>query len=453
MCPVIPVLECRACSARASFPNPERGSPEWADACVLDPEDWRGHGPLLRCPSCGVLDHGRLRLSFGEAPRAQAALVGESGYLGALAAGRYRGREEKLSLRLYAWRRGNEAMRARERAQGRAQIRSTEAQANLEALFDLLCEDTSSELICKAEVARHLGEFSECARLLGLLPRGHRAGDRVRAIRAAAARRDSGFARLAGARACLASFTCRGCRRPGRAQLGRGPYAESAPAWLDPQDPAQVVACGHCGAANWVGEGLRGKRWLEDLPLSAGCGGALALVLALCVASLDSGLARVLMLSSLSWGCLGFVSARLLERWAPSALPCGLEQLYALLEEGGWEVPQEERWLRTRVLLLDPAPSPRAQANQRALEGLLGEGAEDRVLRAELLRRAGRGAEADELAALVTAELPDLAEQAEGAERDLLGEIFHRAPPYRARRLRDALRGGSAPRQVTGGRF
>ena len=446
MCRITPILECRACDAPASFPDSERGGPEWADACALDAQDWGEHGPLLRCPSCGVLGRARLRWSPDEASAAQAVPVGEAEYLAALEAGRYRGREEKLCLRLYAWRQGNEAMRARERAEGRAQIRSAEAQANLEALFDLLCEDTSAELICKAEVARHLGEFSETARLLALLPRRHRAGGRARAIQAAAAQGDSGFVPVAAARACLASFTCRECQRRGRAQLGQGPYADSAPGWLDPQNPAQVVACGRCGAANWVGEGLRARRWLEDLPASAGCAGVLVLIPALCFASIEPSLARWLTLLSLGLCGLALVSDRLLEFWAPSARPCGLEQLYALLDQAAWEVPQEERWLRTRVLLSDPAPSPRAEANRRALGELLGDRPDDRVLLAELLRREGREAEAAQLAAQVSAEL------AEQAERDPLSGFFGEGPVYRARRLGEALRGAGAPKRVTGGR-
>lgn len=409
MCPALAFAsECPSCAACALVSPPSAPERLWVDSLLTGGWDetlagWLDLAPLYRCPGCGVVDRprGAPRLAPPLGPRESLPLAlpaSESDYLDALAAGSYAGRDEKLLLRVFAWRRGCDAIRGAERAQ----IPSAAAQANLEALFDLLCEDTPAELLLKAEVARHLSEFSEGARLLALLPRRHHDDPRACAIRAATSARTSAPVRVGERWTQRSAFSCSECAAPGRAHP-RYVSCALVEGGVERTDEF-IVACGRCGAANWLGGASRREGVLERLPLQAGCLGGALLVAALFLSSLAPAVARGLALAAYAtWG-LGALAVQVLRRWAPNSRSLTPDELYAQLAAQTWEVPLEERALRCHVFRTAPERSPRGLANERALAPLLGELPADRLLLAQIFTRQGRDAEATEIRARLSEE-------------------------------------------------
>lgn len=95
----------------------------------------------------------------------------EEEYLDSLEKGLARDPVEERTVRIFAWWRGND--RHREDGWNESlQTATGPRRANLEALAHLLEGAHPTMMVMKAEILRHLGEFEEARKLLGLIPKG-----------------------------------------------------------------------------------------------------------------------------------------------------------------------------------------------------------------------------------------------------------------------------------------
>ena len=72
-------------------------------------------------------------------------------------------RDKEIYLRMHAWWSANDAWR---RVPNATPAFSKDQEQNLKALSDMLDESEPNQRILKAEIARELGEFEKCLRLL-----------------------------------------------------------------------------------------------------------------------------------------------------------------------------------------------------------------------------------------------------------------------------------------------
>lgn len=333
----------------------------------------------------------------------------ERDYLEALELGLVRV-PDALSFRLAAWRLGNAASDA-ELPLGPP--RSPPALANLEALLTLLSETCPDELLLKAEVARHLGRFELTCELLARLPRARR-GERSAQILTSARAGHRGLAWIA-LESGQPLLTCPWCQQTARGRIWARPPLDPSPRDLIlPDDPEPwLVKCPQCAQVAWSAE-LRAspEESRRHESAAARTGGALSLSgllgAALCCAPTQARGALAASALALALLAAGLTAWRR-RRW-PSALRPTEPELLDQIEARSWVCPLEERYLRVAAWRAAdarqarahtgeaPAPDPeleaRAQANLLALEPLLGERSDDRLLRTELARQAGRRAEA-----------------------------------------------------------
>lgn len=372
--------------------------------------------PILRCEGCSTLQRtGELEWDF-ESERPDQSPPSEADYLEAIERGFYETRLDKLDLRLRAWRASNDPSRVEG---ARAQIRSAEAQANLEALYELLCDDPS-EALTKAEVARQLGRHAEALDLLGSLSRLARAQPAARAIARAASEGLDSVQKVSERDNFQGLYTCPSCERPGRLGFDHpGPGGYSC---LSELSSIHALRCGSCQAVFWRGAHARSEEnWLESF--SNGAVAALGclvfpLGVAVGVASEPAGLGILATYLCLLGASL--VAGRL-RRWRyPDSLPLRTADLERLVADEDWEGRQEERWARLALFSARlQAGRASLDANFRALIELVGP--EDPLFEAELRQRAGDAAGARALAEQVKA-APSDAWQAQRASR-LLGEL------------------------------
>lgn len=345
---------------------------------------------IVRCPACDQLQRAK-GLAWGaddSLPKLRHSR--EQDYLDALTEGLYESRREKLDLRLRAWRAGNDASRVEG---ARAQIRSAEAQANLEALYELLCEDPSEALI-KAEVARQLGRFDDALELCSGLSRLVQAQSPARTIARLAREGSEVVAEVEWEdNAYSHRFTCPHCQRPGR--LDFTGYLEAERHAVDSGLPADhAVRCGACRGVVWRGANRRvGSLALETFSDGAvaalGCLAVPSAIL-LGIASPRAGLGVLLgycALVAASW-----VAGVVRQVVYPNSRPLTDMDLEELLEERAWNGPEEERWVRLSVLhARTRIPEIRSglDSNAVALISLLGTDPHETWLEAKIRRRAG----------------------------------------------------------------
>lgn len=359
--------------------------------------------PLVaRCSRCSFLQRTKLD-DFCRAPESdlpEGLLPTEADYLQAIELGLYEGRDDKLHLRMRAWQAGNDPSREEG---ARAQIRSAEAQANLEALYGLLCDDPG-EAVTKAEVARELGAFDECLRLLGGLSRLAQVHEPAATIaRLAKASQDKVAVSPWGE--VLNRFSCPHCQRPGSLSWD----ATGGGDWLGGYDVQHAIRCGACRGVFWRGDHLRETRtWVEacsqGIVAEAGC--CLALPLAI-VAGLFSPKLAALCFAIYVVLVVGEGLASVVCKWtSPTSLPLEAKHLEELLTAKEWVGVDEERWLRVSLLeAAEPSDAPRVPLlpltqvpNARALLELLGEEPTDRLLAAKIHQRLGDSATARAIA-------------------------------------------------------
>ncbi|MBL4849178.1 MAG: hypothetical protein JKY65_26940 [Planctomycetes bacterium] len=426
---------CPSCQERARVAPCDYAHSSWTDGDQeIDYRLWRmrsfHEAPLvLRCPACSELDWlpGEDDLRYRDVPEG-IPVVGnatEADCLEALEQRLYGSRDEKLQLRLRIWRAGNDPSREEG---ARAQIRSAAAQANLEGLFELLCEDTI-ESGTKAEVARQLGEFDECLRLISALPRLARAQEPIPTIARLAREGSDRLGPIEDGWVQVDRFTCPHCNQPGR--LGESQRL-NLPVGVQTLSADQVVRCGACRGWLWRGDHLRAEptrlEWLEDGALG-GLGCCLFFPLGFLLAGVSPSAALVMFGLFVATLTIQSAAGVLRPEFAPDSLPLTERDLLERIAAEDWTGPGEERWLRVSawhlrrkrlrkaaqvevrgkwVLRNWVSPSDReedapAQLNEAVLLESLGGDSSDLLLRTQIHRRAGE----HDAARRVLAEIPE----------------------------------------------
>jgi hypothetical protein len=126
------------------------------------------HPALVKCPVCSgqlfwVEEAPEVGMGFDAAKGKQQVLAPtEKELLGFLSEPALP-RDKELYVRISAWRNANDAWRRNPNA---TPAFSKDQEQNLKALSDMLDDKEPNQRILKAEIARELGEFDECLRLL-----------------------------------------------------------------------------------------------------------------------------------------------------------------------------------------------------------------------------------------------------------------------------------------------
>jgi hypothetical protein len=379
---------------------------------------------VLRCSACAELHWvSQDSLSYRSVPAkaATAALTAtEDDYLEALERRLYSTRDEKLLLRLRIWRAGNDP--AREEG-ARAQIRSLAAQANLQALYELLCDEDDAEAGTKAEVARQLGDYDECLRLVSRLPRLTQAREPLLTTARLARESSDRVGLIENLWTPIHLFTCPHCNRPGQIDWGSDlevPIGD----WND--STSHAVACGSCKGWVWRGEHARTEETrLERLDgASAGLGCCLFFPLGVALSAVSAPAAATALGVFVGLLLLESLIGALRPWFVPNSLPVTERELLQRIVAQDWTGPTEERWLRAAAWHLrrnrldgnSGGPEARgkwvlrdwvwevdegAQRNEAVLLDSLGEEPRDLLLRAEIHRRAGEDAAAREALARI----------------------------------------------------
>jgi len=343
----------------------------------------------MRCPNCSSLQRvGDFDWAMGE-ELPELELPSEADYLEALDARLYETRDEKVGLRLRAWRAGNDPARVKG---ARAQIRSAEAQANLEALYELLCDDPSEALI-KAEVARQLGRFDRAQELVADLSRLAQARQPARTVARLAAEGSDALAKLSWENDFCLRYTCPHCARPGR--VGDGTWDHPRYDFDSGLTEAHALRCGSCESVLWRGEHSRAHSFrLENFSDGAmaelGC--CLFFPLTIAVAVFSRAGAGAVILSYFLLILATEVGDFFRRRVYPDSLPLRDEDFEALLEAQSWRGVEEERWVRLSAFYArteDRSQRRGLDANAVALLGLMDGTPEDLWLEAKICRRAG----------------------------------------------------------------
>jgi hypothetical protein len=345
---------------------------------------------LVRCPACNALERATGLDWAADPSLPELQHPSEDDYLQALEAGLYASREEKLDLRLRAWRSGNDASRVEG---ARAQIRSAEAQANLEALYELLCEDPL-EALTKAEVARQLGRFEESLELLNGLSRLTQASDLGRTLARLAREGSDAVAAVSWERYGL-HYTCPHCDRPGRVSQTYDERNAARYEFDAALSPMHAVRCGSCRGAFWRGGQERSDSlWLESLSdggvAELGC--CLAFPVAIGVAIVSPRAAAAVLLTYFALILLSELAGVVRKCVYPDSRRLTDMDFEELLEARAWNGVEEERWVRLSVFYArtrEPAARCGLDANALALIRLFGESPEELWLEAKVRRRAG----------------------------------------------------------------
>jgi hypothetical protein len=168
--PMLIVRECPHCRAHVVEEQTVSGNTIGAKFYT----DGRSYAPMLpehpwlaKCPTCGGLfwvDAARMvEIGFDAVKgKPQVKAPSEKEMLDFLA-GPALPRHKEMFLRVHAWRSANDAWR---RVPNATPAFSKDQVQNLKALSEMLDESDQEQRILKAEIARELGNFEECLKLL-----------------------------------------------------------------------------------------------------------------------------------------------------------------------------------------------------------------------------------------------------------------------------------------------
>jgi hypothetical protein len=168
--PMLIIRECPHCKAHVvqeeTVSGNTIGATYWTDgkreAKMLPDHPW-----LAKCPACQgqfwVDESVEVDTGFDAAKGKQQVLKPSEKELLGFLAGPGLSRDKELYVRGSAWRSANDAWRRNPNA---TPAFSKDQVQNLKALSDMLDEKELNQRILKAEIARELGEFDECLRLL-----------------------------------------------------------------------------------------------------------------------------------------------------------------------------------------------------------------------------------------------------------------------------------------------
>jgi hypothetical protein len=168
--PMLIIRECPHCKAHVvqeeTVSGNTIGATYWTDgkreAKMLPDHPW-----LAKCPVCSRLfwvdEAVEVDTGFDAAQGKQQVLAPSEKELLGLLTGPALPRDKELYVRVSAWRSANDAWR---RTSNATPTFSKDQEQNLHALSDMLDEKEPNQRILKAEIARELGEFDKCLRLL-----------------------------------------------------------------------------------------------------------------------------------------------------------------------------------------------------------------------------------------------------------------------------------------------
>jgi len=168
--PVLIVRECPHCRAHVVQEETVSGNTIGAKYYTDGKREAKmlpDHPALVKCPKCSkffwVEEASEVAMGFDAAKGKEQVLApSEEELLGFLAEPSLP-KNKELYVRVWAWRSANDAWRRNPNA---TPVFSKDQVQNLKALSDMLDEKEPNQRILKAEIARELGEFDECIRLL-----------------------------------------------------------------------------------------------------------------------------------------------------------------------------------------------------------------------------------------------------------------------------------------------
>ena len=168
--PALTIRECPHCKAHVvqedTLSGNTIGATYWTDgkreAKMLPNHPW-----LAKCPVCAGLfwvdETVEVDTGFDAAKGKQQVLAPSEKELLGFLTGPALPRDKELYVRVTAWRSANDAWR---RVPNATSAFSKEQTQNLHALSAMLDETEPNQRILKAEIAREMGEFEKCLRLL-----------------------------------------------------------------------------------------------------------------------------------------------------------------------------------------------------------------------------------------------------------------------------------------------
>ena len=168
--PMLIIRECPHCKAHVveeeTVSGNTIGAMYWTDgkreAKMLPDHPW-----LAKCPACQGLfwvdEAVEVDTGFDAAKGKQQVLAPSGKEMLEFLSGSVLPRDKEMFLRVAAWRSANDAWRRNPNA---TPAFSKDQEQNLKALSDMLDEKEPNQRILKAEIARELGEYDKCLRLL-----------------------------------------------------------------------------------------------------------------------------------------------------------------------------------------------------------------------------------------------------------------------------------------------
>jgi hypothetical protein len=168
--PMLIIRECPHCKAHVvqeeTVSGNTIGATYWTDG-KREAKMLPDHPALVRCPACSLLfwvdEAVEVDTGFDAAKGKQQVLALSEKELLQFLAGPALPRDKELYVRVWAWRSANDAWRRNPNA---TPAFSKDQELNLKALSDMLDKKEPNQRILMAEIARELGEFDECLRLL-----------------------------------------------------------------------------------------------------------------------------------------------------------------------------------------------------------------------------------------------------------------------------------------------
>jgi hypothetical protein len=168
--PMLIIRECPHCKAHVvqeeTVSGNTIGATYWTDG-KREAKMLPNHPLLAKCPVCAGLfwvdEAVEVDTGFDAAKGKQQVLALLEKELLDFLAGPALSRDKELYVRVWPWRSANDAWRRNPNA---TPAFSKDQVQNLKALSDMLDEKEPNQRILKAEIARELGEFDECLRLL-----------------------------------------------------------------------------------------------------------------------------------------------------------------------------------------------------------------------------------------------------------------------------------------------
>ena len=181
--PMLIIRECPHCKAHVvqedTLSGNTIGATYWTDG-KREAKMLPDHPLLVKCPVCGLLfwvdEAVEIDSGFDAAKGKQQVLAPSEKEVLNFLEGPALPRDKELYVRVWAWRSANDAWRWVPNATpafSEAQVK------NIKALSDMLDETEPNQRILMAEIARELGNFDECLRLLSHPfdePYGHAVG-------------------------------------------------------------------------------------------------------------------------------------------------------------------------------------------------------------------------------------------------------------------------------------